>query len=208
MDLFKEFAFVLFIIAFFVVFFVLPAIAAFRQRMNQCTHLNYASFTFGPDKDHTMLHCFRCGCSNVDGRGWADHGVRSGDELNEMLAELDEVMTPEEYTGDELTEDDVPPALALPSRIMALWQRIGCHKMKRKPTHLVLGKKELLEAMALLVAGLERAEEWALAARVKEIAPNVKDEFFLRLVQERLTFQGMSVRPDLTHESNLAIESE
>ena len=207
MNDFKEFMALAFIAALVVVFFVIPAVkgmvAGWKRGWARCTHSDPATFRFGSNEGHILSHCFSCGCSRMNETAWTDYGARSGNEVIELIAELESELEPEECTDDE---EEAPAQQTLSARVWELYCSIGGEKAK--PECVMLGRAELAELSTLLVLSLERANEFKLANQMKKLGGKIEDARFLRLVRERMNFFGMSVQPNLKEESIIAIGSK
>jgi len=168
----------------------------------RCAHPNPAVFRFGPEESGNLVcHCFTCGLTRVNDDAWTERGIRSGNELNDFLACLDEEATPTPYpTG--VIPDDMPPSLPINGRVHFLLASLP--NECKPPNAVMLGRRELSEVFPILVNGLERAEQWRAADTLKLIQNDVDAPEFLMALQSLEMF-GLKIIPALEHDSMLAL---
>ena len=186
--------------------FTIGVVRGFKQaRRRTCAHQCPATFRLGPDESVLLHHCFTCGCTRVNEHDWHDYGIRSGNELNEFIAEVDEELTPHdapENAGDAMP-NDMPPPMPLNARVLHLLQTVR-QQTSDNPNAVVLGRAELQELYPIVIAGLERCEQFRVASRLKLMNGDVDAPLFLRALRS-LQLHRLTVVPSLENDSIIAL---
>lgn len=170
-------------------------LSAIRHLLRKvCAHEHAAAFRYGPNEEHVMCHCFRCGCTRIDEGDWKDMGVRSGNELTELLAVADESATP-----DELPDSSLP----LNDRVERMLENVVTMPGD-EPNAILMGREELEEFFPILVAILEHEEQFRRATMLKSVGLDIDSPAFIGALQS-VEIHGLKIVPTLEAPSLLAL---
>lgn len=190
---FIVYAFLACVLAYYVIVpFFGGVIRGVYMTCRKCNHADAAEF-HAHNNEVTIQHCFKCGCSSVNGDAYTDRGIRSGDDMQAFISEIEEELEPE--------LDDLPEPLPLPSRVHHLLKIVG-RETASQTNAVVLGRNELNELFPILVGVLEREEQFRRASALRQSGMN-SHVFQRELTAFRIS--GLAVIPNYETDSCIAL---